>query len=160
MIRAKAQIKGRGILEEKVLALLHKAGWFKGRKVDISKYVAALINEEYIVFKRAFDFLEEYGDLVIRFERSGSYVTFTINPIDAASSIFREVSENYERYCGESLVIIGEIPTMEMTWYISSSGKFYGGYDDFLICLGDDFYRALYNIVSGAELEVILVEEG
>lgn len=160
MIRAKALIKGRGILEEKVLVLLQKAGWFKGRKVDISKYVSALINEEYIVFKRAFDFLEEYGDLVIQFERSDSYVALTINPIDAVSSIFREVSENYERYCGESFVIIGDIPKMEMTWYISTSGKFYGGYDDFLICLGDDFYHALYNIVSGAELEVILVEEG
>ncbi|WP_374966109.1 SUKH-3 domain-containing protein [Lysinibacillus sp. RS5] len=147
-------------MEEKVLVLLQKAGWFKGRKVDISKYVSALINEEYIVFKRAFDFLEEYGDLVIQFERSDSYVALTINPIDAVSSIFREVSENYERYCGESFVIIGDIPKMEMTWYISTSGKFYGGYDDFLICLGDDFYHALYNIVSGAELEVILVEEG
>ncbi|WP_285399412.1 SUKH-3 domain-containing protein [Lysinibacillus sp. fls2-241-R2A-57] len=150
-------------MEEKVLALLQKAGWFKGRKVDISKYIASLINGEYIIFNRAADFLKEYGDLIIQFEnpkRSDSYFTLTINPIEAASSIFREVSKSYEKYCAESFVIIGEIPTMEMTWYISSSGKFYGGYDDSLISLGDDFYHALYNIVSGAELEVILVEEG
>ncbi|MGE7913034.1 SUKH-3 domain-containing protein [Lysinibacillus xylanilyticus] len=47
-------------MEEKVLVLLQKAGWFKGRKVDISKFVAFLIDGEYIVFKRAADFMEEY----------------------------------------------------------------------------------------------------
>ncbi|WP_432776110.1 SUKH-3 domain-containing protein [Brevibacillus gelatini] len=149
-------------MEDKVRDLLQKAGWFKGREVDISQYLDFLKDEEYYIFKGATDFFKEYGGLIIQFEnpkRLGSYLTLNINPIDAASSIFREVSKRYERYCNESFVIVGEIPLMEMTWYISSSGAFYGGNDDFLIHLGDDFCQALHNIVSGVKLDVITVED-
>ncbi|WHX31874.1 SUKH-3 domain-containing protein [Brevibacillus agri] len=149
-------------MEDKVRDLLQKAGWFNGREVDISQYLDFLKDEEYYVFKGATDFLKEYGGLIIQFEnpkRLDSYLTLNINPIDAASSIFREVSKRYERYCNESFVIVGEIPLMEMTWYISSSGTFYGGNDDFLIRLGDDFCQALHNIVSGVKLDVITVED-
>ncbi|WP_186785886.1 SUKH-3 domain-containing protein [Paenibacillus agilis] len=147
---------------EMVQDLLEKAGWFKGRKVEIGNYLKALDGENYSVFKCASDFLEEYGGLKIKFEnpkRPENYLSLNIDPIGAANSIFREVSIRYERYCNEDFVIIGELPPMDMTWYISSSGDFYGGNDDFLIRLGGNFHEALQNVVSGAKLDVIIVEE-
>ncbi|MGG3891374.1 SUKH-3 domain-containing protein [Metabacillus fastidiosus] len=149
-------------MENKIRDLLQKSEWFEGRKIDISQYLNFLNDEEYYIFEKAINFFKEYGDLIIEFEnpkRSGSYVTLVIDPVHVGSSIFREVSKRYERYCNESFVIVGEIPLMEMTWYVSSSGAFYGGNDDFLIHLGDDFYQALYNIVSEVRLEVINIED-
>ncbi|MCM3700716.1 SUKH-3 domain-containing protein [Paenibacillus macerans] len=149
-------------MEDQVRDLLQNAGWFKGREESLSQYLDFLNDEEYCVFKSAADFLKEYGGLVIPFKnpkRLDRYFTLTIDPIDAASSVFREVSKRYERYCNEPFVIVGQIPLMDMTWYISSSGTFYGGNDDFLIRLGSNFFEALHNIVSGVQLEVIIVEE-
>ncbi|WP_339158702.1 SUKH-3 domain-containing protein [Paenibacillus sp. FSL W8-0186] len=149
-------------MEDKVLKLLQKAGWFEGRVVNISQYTEILDDEGYFVFGSAINFLKEYGGLIIEFEnpeRLGSYLKLIIDPIEASSSIFRELSKRYERYCNEPFVIFGEIPLMDMTWYISLSGLFYGGNDDFLICLGNDFYQVLNNIITGEVLDVITVED-
>ncbi|MFJ6267101.1 SUKH-3 domain-containing protein [Lysinibacillus xylanilyticus] len=149
-------------MEGKVKDLLFKSGWYKEREADINEYLNFLINEEYAIFKSASDFFKEYGGLIIQFEnpkRLNSYLTLSLNPIDAGNSIFREVSKRYEDYCNELFVVIGEIALMGMTWYISSGGAFYGGNDDSLIRLGDDFYQAFHNIISGVELEIITIED-
>lgn len=145
-----------------MLKLLQKAGWLEGRVVDVIQYTEFLDDDGYFVFGSAINFLKEYGGLIIEFEnpkRLGSYLKLIIDPIEASSSIFRELSKRYERYCNEPFVIVGEIPLMDMTWYISLSGLFYGGNDDYLICLGDDFYQALNNIITGAVLDVNTVED-
>nr|WP_018753580.1 hypothetical protein [Paenibacillus sanguinis] len=48
---------------------------------------------------------------------------------------------------------------MDMTWYISSTGAFYGGNDDFLIRLGDNFCQSVLNLISGEEFEVVTIED-
>lgn len=149
-------------MDELVLNLIKEAGWIKGRKIDIQHYLEILTKEEYDVFQEAKDFLEEYGELKIKFDTpatSGNYFTLNIDPTIPATSIFREVSKRYERHCNEKLVVIGQIDRMDMIWYISPSGTFYGGNDDFLICLGKSFTQAFYHVVSGAQLEAVLVEE-
>ncbi len=71
----------------------------------------------------------------------------------------RELSKRYENHCKESFVIIGEVSLMDMTWYISSTGAFYGGNDDFLIRLGDNFCQSVLNLISGEEFEVVTIED-
>ncbi|WP_049895212.1 SUKH-3 domain-containing protein [Paenibacillus antibioticophila] len=149
-------------MERKIREILQNAGWFEGRNVDISGYVEFLNEEEYFVFERAADFLTEYGGLTIQFEnpkRLGSYLHLTIDPINAGKSILRELSKRYENHCKESFVIIGEVSLMDMTWYISSTGAFYGGNDDFLIRLGDNFCQSVLNLISGEEFEVVTIED-
>lgn len=114
------------------------------------------------VFDKATEFLKEFGDLIIEFEnpkRHGSHLTLSISPIQAAESVFREVSRRYERYCGQPFAIVGEVDSMDMTWYISQSGVFWGGFDNFLVRLGDDFYQAFTNIIQGTMLEITVVEK-
>lgn len=149
-------------MENKLQDVLIKSGWYRGRGVDINQYLKLLHDEEYFVFGKALGFLKEYGELKIEYEnprRAGSDLILSISPAEAVRSIFRDVSRRYEKHCGEAFVIVGEIPPMEMTWYITSSGAFYGGNDDFLIRLGDDFNQALNNIINGVEFEAITIDE-
>ncbi|WCR24969.1 SUKH-3 domain-containing protein [Paenibacillus thiaminolyticus] len=146
----------------KIQDLLLASGWYKDREVDINHYLNVLQDEGYEIFEPAVEFLKEYGDLAIEFEnprREDSNLTLIINPIEATRSIFREAAKRYERHCHEAFVIIGEIPMMDMTWYISSLGAFYGGNDDLLLRLGDDFMEALHHVVNGVTLEVITVDD-
>lgn len=148
-------------MKNKVKELLLKAGWTENRKIDISHYLDILDENKYEVFEYARNFLEEYAGLIIKFEhprRNNTYLDLNLNPINAMRAIYREVPKGYEKHCNETFVIIGEIESMDMTWYISSSGKFYGGYDDSLIFLGGNFFEAFNNIISGAKLEVMRVE--
>lgn len=148
-------------MENILLNRLKNAGWYEGRECQIEHHIEVLKEEEYIVFYEAVKFLSEFSDLKIEFEnpkRAKNYLTLNINPSDAVKSVFREVSKSYEEHCNEAFVIVGEIVSMDMTWYITSSGTFYGGNDDLLIRLGSDFKEALNNIISGKELEVIVVE--
>lgn len=142
--------------------LITKSGWYHQREIEISHHLEFFYKEEYTVFDKATEFLKEFGDLIIEFEnpkRHGNYLTLSISPIQAAGSVFREVSRRYERYSSQPFAIVGEIDSMDMTWYISQSGVFWGGFDDFLVRLGDDFYQALTNMIQGTKLEIIVVEE-
>ena len=45
-----------------------------------------------------------------------------------------------------------------MTICISEDGEFFGGYDDWLLRLGDSFYEALFNLISGTKIKPEMVE--
>lgn len=59
---------------------------------------------------------------------------------------------------GELFVIVGETTSLEITLYISSSGDFYGGYDDSISKLGNNFLEALDTLING-EPEFIVIED-
>lgn len=127
----------------------------------ISHYVEFLKNDDYVIFEGAIQVLKEYGGLKIQFKnprKPDRYLTLNVDPEHAGKSIFRELVARYEQHCNEWFIIFGEIASMDMTWYVGSSGTFYGGNDDFLIYLGDTFEEALYHVVMGANLDMITID--
>ncbi|WP_257032021.1 SUKH-3 domain-containing protein [Paenibacillus sp. E222] len=149
------------VCTQAVTNILSEAGWFAEREIEIKHYVEFLKNDDYNIFERAIQFLKEYGGLKIQFKnprKLDQYLILNTDPEHAGESIFRELAARYEQHCNESFVILGEIASIDMTWYIGSSGKFYGGNDDFLICLGDNFDEALFHVVSGAKLDMITID--
>jgi len=152
--------RGCHYMQQAVAHILSEAGWFVEREVEISHYVEFLKNDDYVIFERAVQVLKEYGGLKIQFKnprKPDQYLTLNVDPEHAGKSIFRELVTRYEQHCNESFIILGEIASIDMTWYIGSSGKFYGGNEDFLIYLGDSFEEALYHVVIGVNLDVITI---
>lgn len=128
---------------------LTEAGWYAGRKVSLIKYRAYLEGEGYTWFLKAAEFLEEFGDLLIKFRReSGDVDTLNFDACEASASFDSYwVKENYAKRIGRSqFCVIGLAYGSHLLLFMDDEGKVYGGFDEFL-CLID---------VSGEEaIEVI-----
>ena len=79
------------MLDNKAKKLLKKAGWYEGRKIDITNYVRSLEDSGYEVFDAAREFLEEYGELefVLNYEFEGEIRS------DEHSTEFKELNFYY-----------------------------------------------------------------
>ncbi len=53
------------MLEDRTKKLLKKAGWYEGRKIDITKQIEYLEKSGYKVFEAARNFMEEFGAGII-----------------------------------------------------------------------------------------------
>jgi len=134
---------------QSTLEYLTEAGWYIGRKASLIKYRAYLEGEGYTWFPKVAEFLEEFGDLLIKFRRaSGEINTLDFDACEASASFDSYwVRENYSKRLGRSqLCVIGQAYGSHLLLFMDDEGKVYGGFDEFL-CLVD---------VSGEEaVEVI-----
>jgi hypothetical protein len=128
---------------------LTEAGWYAGRKVSLINYRACLEGEGYTLFPKAAEFLEEFGDLLVKFRReSGDVDTMNFDACEASASFDSYwVKENYAKRIGRSqFCLIGLAHGSHLLLFMDDEGKVYGGFDEFL-CLID---------VSGEEaIEII-----
>jgi hypothetical protein len=137
--------------------VLTDAGWFKNRNIDISVLEKVLINDKYIVFKCAKDFLSEFGLLKITFKNPRSDKNVDIE-IDTRKAItFKSKIDAYGCYFNTNMLPVAEVERFCMIVCISEDGKFYGGYDETLLKLGNSFEEALYNLMTGVQLEKVYV---
>lgn len=146
---------------EVVLNALIKSGWEKDRVVEIENVLSILLQEGYGVNETQLNFLREFTFLNIEYENprlKDCILTITLDPIKANESIFRDLVEEYEAYCNEKFIIIGEVDKENMTLYMSNLGVFYGGYDNFLIKLGLNFNDMILNLINGIQIKVISIE--
>lgn len=110
-------------MEETTIKYLREAGWYEGRKVDITDMVKLLEEDGYVVFDAAKHFLEEFGDLEIeigeefrgRIRMREHSTVIDEDFIDMGGSIPLK-----EEYVPVAIVYEGE-----MSVWISESGKFY-----------------------------------
>ena len=118
------------MLSELAKQQLRKAGWYEGRKIDVTKYEEKLRAEGYELFLAARKFLEEFGDLKIqdKFEAPNLKKGYCINE----SSIelpyccgCPQVEEKVKRLTGQRILMVGAIDYCEIYIYISEDGKFY-----------------------------------
>lgn len=144
---------------EIVVDLLRSSGWNSDRNIDTSDMEKVLIENGYKVFDKAKNFLKEYGLLKITFKnpRNNKYVdTIEINP--KSIGVYSSVIFSYSRHCNKAMVPIASLPQQCMTICITEDGEFYGGYDDWLLKLGDNFIEALYNLITGTKIQPDMVE--
>lgn len=146
--------------KKQITELLVDSGWNEKRTVNIDETYSFLKNEGYTINDNQLKFLRQNEGLLIEFDNPRLpklKEILNLNSVEAASTVFRSLVEEYEKYCGTSFVIIGEIEQENMTVYIDSKGEFYGGFDDCLIKLGESFEECLFNLVNGTKLEVIFL---
>jgi hypothetical protein len=125
---------------------LKKFGWYKGRKVNIDNIIQYFVEYEMNTFKKGLDFLEEFSGLNILINNSMSN---SIIEIDSLKGIENSAYlEDIESYFKIKLMPIGYWKSTNRTLYIDELGIIYGNNDEFVTVFGDNFYEALYNIVS------------
>jgi hypothetical protein len=135
------------------------SGWYEGRKIDISEMESSLAKDGYVIPNIAKDFLKEFGLLEISFAnpRNSKY-TNTIMVDPRKVGVYKSVIDAYSRHCNKMMVPVADLPKHCMTICISEDGEFFGGYDDWLLRLGDSFYEALFNLISGTKIKPEMVE--
>ena len=116
------------MLEDKTIKLLKKAGWYEGRKIDITKQVEFLQKEGYEVFDAAKKFLEEYGELnmkvdYIDYEGEKDYDEHTTD-FDTMSFYWKGCY-NYDEKAGEKTIPVCNLFRSEFIVCISESGKLF-----------------------------------
>jgi len=119
-------------LSEKAFMRLKDAGWYPGRKIDITKYIYELEEEGFVVFNKAKDFLQEFGGLGIKYKKSTGIEEYhVIIPSYGVGSEGRDPqfdeAFNVERWANERVVPVGVIYRQNMNLYITESGRFSSG---------------------------------
>ena len=138
---------------EKAERLLRGAGWYPGRKTDISG-----IEEEFQeigcdLFPVAREFLEELAflEIVYIFDTQRSLTGLVhFDPI-RASGWYERVEEVYARTIGRPLCIIGELG--QDVLMMDPEGRVYNGFEEYLYLMNQTWVEALNNMFSGEKLK-------
>jgi hypothetical protein len=143
-------------MENKVKEILMEAGWFINREIDVTELVTFLVDYGYKVFDNVKSFLREFGLLNINYvnSRSGNYANIYVDTRNIIAD--QSVIDSYGRYYGTIMVPVAVKSHLQIC--ISEEGKFYGGFDQILLKLGDSFEEVLYNLITDAKLEKVYVD--
>lgn len=105
------------------LTLLHEAGWFPGRNVDVTGDLAVLTAEGFEITTAAHDFLREYSGLDITWETKDN--PLIVNGATVARDADVGWCEAYSTEIGSRLVPVAEYA--HMTLYVDPDGGLWGG---------------------------------
>ena len=72
---------------------------------------------------------------------------------DAATAVHLERVEEYMRFLGKQLCVIGECNTRHTTLLMDSHGRVYGGQDELIIFCGETGELAIENLISMKNIE-------
>lgn len=138
--------------------ILIKAGWFKGRKIDIKKIEDGLIFEGYKLNETMKKFLQEFGDLKIEYPMnspSDKNNYFHFNSVFAARSVYKEVIEEHEKKTLEKLVVIGMAERDNMFIMMSETGIMYFSFEDDIFKIGENYIQAIENLCQYKQERII-----
>ena len=115
-------------------AILEKAGWYEGRKVDLTETKKSYEKYGKSIFKKAENFLMEFDGIEIDYRQAP---TARITPPSLFKDYYLDgIAEDLEIVLGENVLIIGFCLHAESDLYISESGNIYTDYG----LIGDNPY--------------------
>ena len=138
-------------IRENTLKYLREAGWYEGRKIDITEIVKYLEGYGYEVFEPVKRFLEEFGMLTIRIPDDCEFSNYKYNEhhtnvMEAIDWPYSDgVFEDVEKYAGERLVPVGMIHNENLWLFVSESGKLCSD----MKLLGDTFMEGWDCLING-----------
>lgn len=136
-------------ISKNTMAILKQAGWYEGRKIDVTETKLHCESMGYEVFPAVVKFLEEFGDLKIVIpkpnnlgEKEERHSTFTKRII--GNYFTHSGCIELEKYANEGLVVVGQACRENLLVYVSESGKVYcdTGW------LGDTAIEAFESLIS------------
>jgi len=120
------------MLSELAKQQLRKAGWYEGRKIDLTQYEEKIKQNGSELFPAARKFLEEFGDLYIadKYEALDVKKGYCIKESRIGlpyCCVRRNLSleEKVKELTGQKILKVGAIDCCEIYIYISEDGKFY-----------------------------------
>jgi hypothetical protein len=127
------------------LALLHEAGWFPGRNVDVTSDLAALAAEGFEITAAAHNFLREFSGLDITWETKDN--SLIVNGATVARDADIGWCNAYSTEIGSRLVPVAEYA--HMTLYVDSDGGLWGGVGNEYGQVGSTLAEAIERIFLG-----------
>jgi|SRR5271165_2115697 len=128
---------------------LNGAGWIPDRCVDVKPALAALEREGYSVWPELGEFLKEFTDLVVVFERNGRQDSLWIDPVRACRWADRSAVADYESRLETNLAPVGYAYHDHLLLLAAIGGKFIGTYDGFVSMLGTSPKEMVNTLVAG-----------
>lgn len=153
------------MLNEVAAAQLKKAGWYEGRKIDITEQVKFLENLGYEVFDAAKKFMEEYGELDIcdRFIGYKNSIGESHHTTCIKDLFYAHPIRGIEKYDIDEEVGQKTIPVVifsgEVYVYVAEDGKFYND-RGLKSCNNDELWNDNYGDVSHFLLKWDEIAEG
>ncbi|WP_066875012.1 SUKH-3 domain-containing protein [Clostridium mediterraneense] len=141
-------------MNKRTETLLKKAGWYEGKKIDISNIVKIYEESGKEVFPKAKQYLEEFGNIII-YTKSivdrKKMIPFHILDVEYLfeRGYYEGLARQLELTLGEKVLKIGATSGYENHLYISESGNFYDSFG----FVGNDIYECLDIILETVSLE-------
>lgn len=148
---------------ESAKRILQAAGWYEGRKIDITEMIKLLEGREFEVFPKAEEFLEEFSalEIIVKCNHSQEVIKkYMLRECDIhhtnvfkalGDSIFYSYAQQFEFFAGEKLVIVGSISNDNLFLMVSETGKIYCDSGK----LGDDVWEAWDTLFNLSEKGII-----
>ena len=115
-------------ISERTLEILEEAGWYEGRRIDITEMVHNLEKSGFVVFDAAKRFMEEFGELKLENRRvlpDGTILYGRTETINVNCTEWLELERNnLDKYLDERTIYMGNMGSGELFFYITESGKF------------------------------------
>lgn len=119
------------MLSETAKQQLTKAGWYEGRKIDVSHFEKKFTELGYDFFPAARSFLEEFGDLHIEDKTPCNCGQYKVNTNESSTEL-EELSwwsmsdcDEFVEKVGKKVIPAAVMEYMDIVIYISEDGKFY-----------------------------------
>ncbi|MED1093683.1 SUKH-3 domain-containing protein [Bacillus paramycoides] len=116
-------------ISNKTIEELKKAGWYEGRKIDISENVKFLEERGFEVFESAKKFMEEFGELQFNVEKIRSDGSKKISKhttcIKEVIGVLDSLCFGLENFIDDKVIPVGSLYNFEIDLYISESGRIF-----------------------------------
>ncbi|MEK0224259.1 SUKH-3 domain-containing protein [Bacillus proteolyticus] len=135
-------------ISNKTIEELKKAGWYEGRKIDISENVKFLEERGFEVVESAKKFMEEFGELRINVEKirpDGLVISKHTTCIKEVIGVLDSSCFGLEDYIDEKLIPVGSLHDFGLNLFISESGRLFKSTG----WVGDNALEAFDNIILG-----------
>ncbi|PEE40905.1 SUKH-3 domain-containing protein [Bacillus pseudomycoides] len=133
-------------ISNKTIEELKKAGWYEGRKIDISENVKFLEERGFEVFESATKFMEEFGELQFNVESiwpDGLVISKHTTCIKEVIGVLDSSCFGLENFIDDKVIPIGSLYNFEIDLYISESGRIFESTG----WAGENALEALDNII-------------
>jgi len=134
-------------VSNKTIEELKMAGWYKGRKIDISENIKFLEERGFEVFESARKFMEEFGELKINVEKvridGSKKVSKHNNCIKEVIGVLDSSCFGLDDFIDDKVIPIGALYNFGKLLFISESGRIFKS----IGWVGDTAWEALDNII-------------
>lgn len=134
-------------VSNKTIEELKKAGWYEGRKIDISENIKFLEERGFEVFESARKFMGEFGELKINVEKiwpDGSKQISKHNTcIKEVIGVLDSSCFGLDNFIDDKVIPIGALYNFGTLLFISESGRIFKS----IGWVGDTAWEALDNII-------------
>lgn len=134
-------------VSKKTIEVLKNAGWYEGRKIDITENIEFLKEKGFEILESGKRFMEEFGELNINVEEvlhGTTYISKHTTCIKRVVGILDSSRFGLKKYVKEKVMLIGALGGFEINLYISESGRIFMSVG----WAGDSIWEAWDNIIN------------